>query len=450
MPEIVSVALSDLHLDQENARIGEPQASQPATQIALAKLLGKKLVNLAAHIVQHGTNPAELPIVVATGGGKKRYKVLEGNRRTLALKALETPAIVSTALKPVDYKRLQTLADKFATNPIEEVTCVYFKDNELDDAYEWVRIRHTGANEGRGLEGWDSDEQDRFNVRHGKNRGKAGQALDFLEQIDGVPAKKAKVSTTFDRLLGSKDVREAIGLELSNGELLSLYPLDEIVKGLRKIDADLRSGDVKVHHVYTAEQRKEYVKTFKRAELPVKKNKLAAPVKLSELPSGKAKPVAPKARPKKKSVTKKQPRTQIASTNVNLNVGSPRINDIYVELLTLDADTLTNAGAVLLRVFLELSVDDFIDNKNLMTDAQKRSTPLAGRMKKVADDMLKAATIDNSLKAMVYKVADSQHTIAASTVTFNQYVHNKYVIPKPSELRTSWDELEPFLAKIWP
>lgn len=98
MPEIVSVALSDLHLDQDNARLGESQPSQAATQIALATLLGKKLVNLAAHIIQHGTNPAELPIVVATGGPKKRYKVLEGNRRTLALKALETPAIVNKAL----------------------------------------------------------------------------------------------------------------------------------------------------------------------------------------------------------------------------------------------------------------------------------------------------------------------------------------------------------------
>ena len=56
--------------------------------------------------------------------------------------------------------------------------------------------------------------------------------------------------------------------------------------------------------------------------------------------------------------------------------------------------------------------------------------------------------IDEDLRKAVYRIADTKGVMAASTATFNQYVHNKYVYPFPSELRMAWDELQPFMEKV--
>lgn len=70
-------------------------------------------------------------------------------------------------------------------------------------------------------------------------------------------------------------------------------------------------------------------------------------------------------------------------------------------------------------------------------------------MKVAADHLHTAGAIDRQLKQAVHRIADAQHTIAASVTAFHQYVHNPYVHPKSSELRTSWDELRPFLVAVW-
>jgi len=448
MHQTVEVPVVDLLLDQGNARLGQEQASQQQTAIALATQQGRRLVKLAESIVDDGLDPAQLLSVVATGDRRRKYTVVEGNRRILAIKSLETPSLVQGALSARDFKKLQSLSLRFASDPIEVLLCVLYTADQATEAYSRVVTRHAGAQEGAGLVEWDSDEKDRFAARHGSGRGRgtAGQVLDFLDAIDGKSAARTKITTTLKRIVSTPEVREKLGIDVVNGELVSWFPKDEVAKGLRKIVEDLRSETIKVPDVYTADQRKTYIDNFKRTQLPAKTKRLADAVKLSELPSGKATPVSTK--PKKKSKASGQ-RTTIASSDANLNPGPPRINAVYNELLSLSAETYPNAGSVTLRVFLELSVDDYIERENVMTATAKRNANLAKRMKDVASHMEAGGKIDNDLKRAVNKIADSQHTIAASVTAFHQYVHNPYVHPKPSELRTSWDELQPFLEAVW-
>jgi hypothetical protein len=133
-----------------------------------------------------------------------------------------------------------------------------------------------------------------------------------------------------------------------------------------------------------------------------------------------------------------------------VNPTSPRINAIANELRSLSVEQYPNACAVLLRVFVELSVDHELAQSNLMTDEQRRNQRLAAKLKKVADHLHQKGRIEDALRKMVVKVADSQGVLAATTTTFNQYVHNRYVYPKATELRTAWDELQPFMEKLWP
>lgn len=448
MPQRVEVPVADLLLDEKNARLGQEMASQQDAALALARQQGRRLVRLAQDVAERGLDPSQLPSIVATGDKpRRRYTVIEGNRRVLAVKALETPSLVQPALSAGDFKKLQAAALKFAANPIEEIACVLFASEEFSEAYGWVIRRHTGQQDGAGLVEWSSDEKDRFAARHGSSdRGMAGQVLDFLEAIDGRSNSPTKVSTTLTRLLSTPEVRHRLGIDRVGNEIISWYPKDEVVKGIRRVLDDLRGQRVGVKDLYTAKDRRDYAEDLKQSELPKKSTKLADPVKLVDLSAGKRTPAAKKPAQRRRPKPKTE-RTAVAAPG-NLSPQAPRLNAIYNELLALSADTFPNAGSVLLRVFLELAIDDYIDRHNVMTPAQKGNAVLAKRMKEVALHLETAGEIDLQLKKAVVKIADAQHTLAASIMAFHQYVHNQYVHPKPSELRTSWNELQPFLEAV--
>lgn len=449
MHELVSIPVVDLILDAGNARLGEEQPSQQAIYHSLAQQQGSRLVELASDIVDRGLDPTTLPAVVATDDRRRRYKVIEGNRRILALKALDNPSIVASGLSSRDQAHLSPLAQRYAEDPVEEVPCVLF-DSEVD-AYHWVELRHTGANDGAGLVEWNTNEQDRFKARHGKGgaRKPAGQILDFLEQVDGPPEGKTKVLTTVQRIINTREVRDALGIEVRDGIVVSHYPSDQVLRGLRRMAGDLRSEQIKVKDVYDAEDRRKYIAGFSSEELPDPASRLKEPMPLAELESSSPRPTQTSAPSRRKKRKAPRGRTAVVPSACSINPSSPRINNIFNELTTLDADTYPNAGAVLLRVFLELSVDHEINRLSLMSEEQRRKDSLSKRLKTLAGDMKDAKRISDQLHAAVVKVADSHHTIAAATVTFNQYVHNKYVHPKPGEVRTAWDELQPFLEKVW-
>lgn len=71
----------------------------------------------------------------------------------MALKALETPSIISGALSAGDQKVLAALSVRYHQDPIDPIDCVLFRD--AAEAQHWVQLRHTGANEGVGLVEWE-------------------------------------------------------------------------------------------------------------------------------------------------------------------------------------------------------------------------------------------------------------------------------------------------------
>lgn len=449
MAKFVEVPLSQLLLDLENPRFGDPVESQPAAFYALAEQQGRKLVLLAKDIVEFGVDPLTLPAVVATPGRNRRYRVIEGNRRTLALKALETPSLVLSRLSPGDAKTLAALSLKFHTKPVESIMCVLFDKEE--DALHWITLRHTGLNEGVGLVEWNSDEKDRFETRHGgkKNRNTAGQVVDFMKGIDGVDPSKPKIKvSSLRRILSNPESRKRLGLALVDGRLVSAFPKSELAKGLRRVVEDMRT--MTVDEVYTAEKIIDYVNGISE-HLPDPALRLQDSVPLDQVPDiaqpGKHRPK--KAPPKKKPAPPKA-RVTVVPASCQINPTPPRINAVYNELAGLDVTSYPNSASVLFRVFLELSVDEHLEQHSLMSEQKRRNTPLAKRLKAVADDLYAKSEILDALRKTVHQVADSQHTFAASVVAFNQYVHNPYTFPKPGELQVSWDELQPFLEKVWP
>src|SRR5687768_2672150 len=100
MSEIVHIPVADLLLDADNPRLVGDMTTQQETALALTQQQGDNIVRLAADIVRFGIDPTALLAVVPTGDRRKRYKAIEGNRRLLALRALDTPSLITPVLSP--------------------------------------------------------------------------------------------------------------------------------------------------------------------------------------------------------------------------------------------------------------------------------------------------------------------------------------------------------------
>lgn len=298
MSEIVEIPLADLLLDVENPRLIDTQQTQQETARELAARQGDALIRLAQDIVEYGTDPTALVAVVPTSDRHKRYRVVEGNRRVLALRALESPSLVATAFTASRNRRLASLAKRYAANPVERVPCVLFASE--DEARHWVELRHTGQNLGAGLVEWGADEKDRFQARHSGQRKRAGQVLDFVETHGNLSDRAQKsnvgVLTNLDRLL-TPHVRERVGLELQDGRLVALYPTDQIAPVLTKIVEDLKTQEIAVKDIYRAADAARYVDGLPNRLFPKKSKALKEPVLLDDLTTGKAKPAPVKPKP---------------------------------------------------------------------------------------------------------------------------------------------------------
>jgi hypothetical protein len=450
MHEKVTVRVADLLVDVRNARLEEEQQTQQAAILALAQQQGRRILKLAQDIVERGLDPTALPAIVATDDLQKRYLVLEGNRRIVALKALETPSLITPVMKPNQQRKLMDLARRFARNPIDEVSAVLFSSE--DEASHWITVRHTGQNEGVGLVEWGANEKDRYAARHGR-RSLAGQVLDFVRKHgslskEAVDSKKG-ILTSVERLISNPTFRERLGLQRAGNQVLSLYPPTEVAKGLSKVVEDLLTDEVKVTDIYHAEQREAYATSLPSKVLPNPATRLAEPATLEELTKGEPSQRVTVRPGRRKKKGREQERTALIPKDCQIEIDPPRINRIYIELTTLSADQYANACSVLLRVFVELSVDHYLETKSVISEQNRRAQPLAKRMKAAAKHLRSEKKISESLERAVDRMSDSSLALAASTVTFNQYVHNQYVYPKAAELKIGWDELQPFIVKLW-
>lgn len=82
--------LNDLQVNTENYRY-EPVASQKEAIDTMVSDQGEKLFKLAEHIIINGLNPNDRIQVVASSVHKAKFNVVEGNRRTVAVKLLNNP-----------------------------------------------------------------------------------------------------------------------------------------------------------------------------------------------------------------------------------------------------------------------------------------------------------------------------------------------------------------------
>ena len=434
------IDIANLRIHPENPRF-DIVSNQKEAIYTMIREQDKKLSNLAEDITSHGMNPLKLVGVVALKDGL--YNVAEGNRRVTALKLLINPNQIPDKFKPLKKKFVE-LSKRFHLNPISQINCSVF-DNE-SGSHRWVSLEHTGENDGVGVVPWSTLQQGRFTDRTSGKMNVELQIIEYLKRDTAFDsALKANLNevklTNLGRLIGDPAVRAMVGIEKKDGKITSVLSPNEIRKPLTKIIRDLLDTKFNVERIYNKKKRSDYIETFKKNERPIS----TATISKWEITSPNI-PADSSKKSKKKSAPLSTDRKTLIPSSCVIVIGHNRINKIYRELKSLDVDEYENAVAVLHRVFIELSIDTYIESKKLsgVSKDNKLSKKIDSVTKHLEDNKF---LTKHELKSI--RMAGSNPNSLFSVNTFNAYVHNATVNPIPKDLKTSWDNLSGFVEKIW-
>lgn len=442
MPQLDPIPVASLLIDTQNPRFLESNAGQREALRASAKYQDSKLVVLAEDIVAHGLSPIEITMVMRKPGQQERYIVLEGNRRLVAIRALERPEVLDGVLLSKMVATLRKLSEQYLKNSIRYIDCFIVPNRE--EARHWLKLRHGRELKGAGTERWGSQETDRFESRSGLRL--HAQILDYLEDHGHIaPAeRKAVPATSFRRLIETPQVAAKAGVQMNKGKLEFTAPVSSSVKVLKTIITDLMTKTIKVGDIYNVKQRREYADG-----LPSASPKAAAPKKMTTtVPPVTFTPI----RSRVVAIASK-PRDRLLPIGVAPNISVPRIAEIVErEFRGLSLETYTNAVSVLFRVFLELSCDAYIDDVSSVIvppNIKPQDRTLSLKLNIVTDDLIKKKRLSDQEAQPARRAAQQGSFLAPSVTTMHGYVHNRFMFPPPSDLRVAWDNLQPFIIALW-
>lgn len=446
-PLQIKIPVSQLLVDTQNPRLPEMQLTQDEAIRLMVKVQGNKVLSLAQHLASNGTNPASLLIVIPAHDDAKKYYVLDGNRRLTALRLLERPELLAGLIDIPIYKKIKDLSLRYKENSIDEIECVVFNNREQADP--WIQLIHRGESQGAGLVEWNGQVAARYDERKGIGERGASASLQILDLIKEHKTLSQKTRekidsgkfpiTSLTRLINTPYVRKKIGLNIKNNNIDAVE--DKTVKNLARIVEDLGSEYKTVSDIKRVDQRIEYVDKLSDPR-PVEVNK---PEK-KDAPSTSS----PTVGVKNKTPKEEKPRSSLIPKDFLADVTQTRINKIFLELKKLDVDEFPNAASVMFRVFLELSLDHYLEETQKWSEAQIDNSGLAQKLTSVANDFENKQKMNSKQLAPIRKAAGGQTLLVASIKTLHSYVHNKYFSPIPSELKTAWDDMAIFISNLWP
>lgn len=448
------IPVAQLLLDTQNPRLPEIQESQHDAIKSMLRVQGDRILFMAQHLVENG--PSRTNLLIATPSEDEdepdAFTVLDGNRRVTALKLLESPSLGEGVLGSSSMRKIRKLAMQFDEHPITELRCVVYANR--DEADPWIELIHRGAAGGAGLVEWDGQVAARFDARKG-HKPIALQVLDYVKE-------KARLSdstrqlindgkfpiTTLARLIGTPYVRKKLGINREDGQIVTQYPEVEVLKGLTRVIEDLGSGNWTVSRLKNQDQRIDYINGFDKSDLPDVAMVLPQPYHLGEQPKsttgGESGADEGTRRP---SIPRK--RSSLIPKDCRLAISHHRVNKIYTELKKLNLDEFPNAGAVMFRVFVELSLDSYLEHKAGWPEQQIHGSHLAQKLSAVAKHLEDKGVMTTNELAPVKRAAGGQTLLAASIKTMHGYVHNRHFTPVPIDLKIAWDELQLFIEKMW-
>lgn len=461
------IAIKELSLWDENARFPEEYFNKQEIELIEYFLKKKdfKIEQFAREVVKEFDLPQLEKIVVLKL--KDRKIVLEGNRRVTVYKLLIDPSLANGNTNALKVFEELNRSIKLPKNFKLEATVTTNKDEGL----RFVDRKH---NRGNNEVGWGEPERRNFAVRrsHGKNkdllRVELANAVKKLKLPDIV--KEAVLGkglvTTFYRVVDSASARKKLDYAVSDSGAIAIKDQKKFDDLLKVIvynvwtKKDFRGGDVDSRSLNKSQSIDKYISSLQRKDV-------------SKVDEGLKKNTKENLFGEEIILTPSRTKSNQLSTsrkfliNSSIYIKDSRINDIYDELKKkLEVDNTPNAVAVLFRVFMECSIDCYIESHKIKI---KDSTKLAGKilhvvdhledaiaLRRLAEEGIKSPTPEEFKKAKekvkfksMRKVATKDNNSILSVETFHDFVHDYKTSPIPTELKKHWDNLDSFFGALW-
>lgn len=430
---IRNIRLDDLLVNRANDRHGELENETAA----IAWLFNNReahMRNLAKDIVDK-EEIYELPLVSPEGA---KFIVFDGNRRVTSLKLLALPRRAPTTELQTFF---QEQRDRWKGIFPAEIQCQVESDRDRVD--EILFRRHTGVQNGVGQSMWDDRSKTIFVSRTGKGGGLnvADEIERRLSDASLLPTRRKIPRSTMNRLLSAEPFRNRLGFSTARGKFELTHHEDAVLQALSRVAEDLASRRVVLGDLWDTDGKRAYLDGLDREGVLPTAAQLASKTKLGQTASPKpplVRPTAP-ARPVE--------RTTLIPP-VDYKVLWPgrlqRHHEIWEELqFRLDLTQHPNAISVLLRVLLELSVENYIAQTGVGT--VQPNDKLGARVVKAGQHMHAAGKIDHKQLGVITKFQQLDQLVSADTL--NRYVHSPNFAPSPDHLKSLWDSLADFIVK---
>ncbi|TAW80391.1 hypothetical protein ELI10_08825 [Rhizobium ruizarguesonis] len=324
-------------------------------------------------------------------------------------------------------------------------------ETDRDEIDEILYRRHTGSQGGVGQSTWDDRQKATFVNRTGK-----GGKLNVAEEIEtrlrnaGLLPKKGRIPrSNLNRLLSGEVFRNRVGISTAKGRFEFIRTEEACLKALARIADDLAHRRKTLDDVWDVDKKSEYLNELdKEGVLPTAADLLTSgPLKSAKAVKTVGATTVPLASSAPGNVvslgasrSSKPPRRTTLILHHDYGIAwtgrLQRQRSIWEELqFKLDLNEHPNAIAVLCRVLLELSVDNYIKQTKLATAAENDA--LVKKLVACAEDLNTRGKVDKRYVEVVRKARTMDAIVSVDTL--NKYVHSSNLAPTGEHLCALWD-----------
>lgn len=468
----ITKSVPNLHLDAKNPRLGRQSTGRSQQEIIQYLFKHDKVLDIAESIAIRGYFPIESLLAVEEQG---KIIIVEGNRRLAALKGLHNPDLLDAPLRG----KLQVLRNRMIDSGIlSSVPVVIDVSRRATD--RTVAGRHIG----QPVKAWQAEDRASFimeKLDEGYSVDQLRDELNFtLSDIqkakttkaiaevaralpvtddkakDALASERPGIFSTISRIFDSAYARKKLFLEPdSEHGFVAKTSKPEIEKALTRIVTDIATGKETSRTLNNEDAIKEYFgKRIPKSDLPAKKQRTTTPGQLIGNKGGSAK--------KKPSTTSKpkppsRPSTTVLPRNFKPKFGGKRIMQIADELRRMKREDYPNGGAVLMRVFLELGIRDYLERTGAYEPLRKR---LKGKNKlphghPQMRDLVTAVLLDIKKRLPKHEAdlatkAFQQNPHARFSISeLHSFVHSPRDMPTAHDLEQFWERASPAMEMIF-
>jgi hypothetical protein len=257
-----SLEITELIVNPDNYRFDPVDTKEQAFDLMLEEK-GSEIFRLAKHILEKGLDQArDFRVIKAKDG----YLVLDGNRRITALKCLYNKSLIKDEKLRKKFDGL-----KIDTSVLPKTVSSFVYESEAAAA-DWIKLDHTGKNDGVGQDSWESSAVDRFGFKFEGKLSPAMQALILVERENNkkFDTKKLKIST-INRIFSNPESRTFLGIDIKDKKINLTTSKKEAVKRIDKLFEKVINEDIKVDEVYRKEKSIDFMKKLFGSKPPQNK-----------------------------------------------------------------------------------------------------------------------------------------------------------------------------------